>query len=136
MADRLRRAQGGNVGINYRGLSVLSYHDWLVGDVRLNLILLFGATGLLLLISCANMAMLLLTRTASRAKEIGVRLALGGRRRMLLQFLTENLVVAALGAGIGVVAAYQMLQGFIAWMYWPFRCLRRSRWTGTCWPSP
>ena len=116
MTESLRRALGGNVARNYRGLSVLSYHDWLVGDVRLNLVLLFGATGLLLLISCANVAMLLLTRTAARAKEIGVRLALGGGRRMLLQFLTENLVVAALGAAVGVLAAYQLVRGFVAWV--------------------
>jgi predicted permease len=116
MTESLRRALGENVARNYRGLSVLSYHDWLVGDVRLNLVLLFGATGLLLLISCANVAMLLLTRTAARAKEIGVRLALGGGRRMLLQFLTENLVVAALGAALGVLAAYQLVRGFIAWV--------------------
>jgi putative ABC transport system permease protein len=116
MTEGLRRVLGGNVARNYRGLSVLSYHDWLVGDVRLNLVLLFGATGLLLLISCANVAMLLLTRTTARAKEIGVRLALGGGRRLLLQFLTENLLVAALGAAAGVLAAYQLVRGFVAWV--------------------
>jgi putative ABC transport system permease protein len=116
MTESLRRALGGNVARNYRGLSVLSYHDWLVGDVRLNLVLLFGATGLLLLISCANVAMLLLTRTTARAKEIGVRLALGGGRHLLLQFLSENLVVAALGAAVGVLAAYQLVRGFVAWV--------------------
>src|SRR5687768_15497063 len=116
MTESLRRALGGNVARNYRGLSLLSYHDWLVGDVRLNLVLLFGATGLLLLISCANVAMLLLTRTAARAREIGVRLALGGGRRLLLQFLTENLVVTALGAAVGVLAAYQLVRGFVAWV--------------------
>ncbi|MGH9371238.1 MAG: ABC transporter permease [Vicinamibacterales bacterium] len=116
MTESLRSALGGNVARNYRGLSALSYHDWLVGDVRLNLVLLFGATGLLLLISCANVAMLLLTRTTARAKEIGVRLALGGGRRMLLQFLSENLVVAALGAAVGVLTAYQLVRGFVAWV--------------------
>lgn len=116
MTDSLRRALGGNVARNYRGLSALSYHDWLVGDVRLNLVLLFGATGLLLLISCANVAMLLLARTTARAKEIGVRLALGGGRRLLLQFLSENIVVAALGAAVGVLAAYQLVRGFVAWV--------------------
>jgi predicted permease len=116
MTESLRRALGENVARNYRGLSVLTYHDWLVGDVRLNLVLLFGATGLLLLISCANVAMLLLTRTAARGKEIGVRLALGGGRRMLLQFLTENLVVAVLGTAVGMLAAYQLVRGFVAWV--------------------
>jgi putative ABC transport system permease protein len=116
MTDGLRRTQGGSVARNYRGLSVLSYHDWLVGDVRLNLVLLFGATGLLLLISCANVAMLLLARTTARAKEIGVRLALGGGRRMPLQFLSENLVVATLGAAVGVLAAYQLVRGFVVWV--------------------
>jgi putative ABC transport system permease protein len=116
MTNSLRDAQGGSAARNYKGLSVLSYHDWLVGDVRLNLVLLFGATGLLLLISCANVAMLLLTRTAGRAREIGVRMALGGQRRLVLQFLTENLVVAALGAAAGVLAAYQLVRGFVAWV--------------------
>jgi putative ABC transport system permease protein len=115
MTEGLRHAQGGNVTRNYRGLSVLSYHDWLVGDVRTNLVLLFAATGIVLLISCANVAMLLLTRTAARAKEIGVRLALGAGRRMLLQFLIENLVIAAVGAVLGVLAAYGLLRGLIDW---------------------
>ncbi|MGB2713654.1 MAG: ABC transporter permease [Vicinamibacterales bacterium] len=116
MSDDLRRAQGGNVSRNYRGLSVLSYHDWLVGSVRLNLMLLFGATGLLLLISCANVAMLLLARTAGRAREIAVRVALGGSRQLIIQFLTENLVLVGLGAAAGALAAYGLVGGFVAWV--------------------
>jgi putative ABC transport system permease protein len=116
MTDDLHRVQVGNVPRDYRGLSVLSYQDWLVGSVRLNLILLFAATGLLLLISCANVAMLLLARTAGRAREIALRVALGGRGQLVRQFLTENLVLAALGASAGVLAAYGLVRGFVAWV--------------------
>jgi predicted permease len=117
LIEPLRRARAGNAPDNYRGLSALSYHDWLVGDVRLNLLLLFGATGVLLLISCGNLAMLLMTRLAARGKEIALRVALGSsRRRLFAQFLVENLVVAALGAGASVLTAYALLGGLVAWM--------------------
>ncbi len=119
LTEALRRARAGagSAPDNYRGLSALSYHDWLVGDVRMNLLLLFGATGVLLLISCGNLAMLLITRFAARGKEIALRVALGvSRRRLLAQFLVENLVLAVLGAGASVLAAYGLLGGLVAWM--------------------
>ncbi len=116
MTDDLRRAQGGNVSRDYRGLLLLSYRDWLVGNIRPNLILLFAATGVLLLITGANVAMLILTRTAGRSREIAVRLALGGERRILLQFLTEHLVLAALGAVGGMVATFALVKAFVAWI--------------------
>jgi len=117
MTETFKRARAGSAPATYRGLSVVSYHDWLVGDVRLNLLLLFGATGLLLLISCANLATLLMTRFAGRGKEIALRVALGSsRRRLVAQFLTENLIIAALGAGAGVFAAYALLRGLVAWI--------------------
>ena len=85
--------------------------------MRLNLLLLFGATGVLLLIACGNLAMLLMTRFAARGKEIALRVALGSsRRRLLAQFLAENLVLAVLGAAASVLAAYALLGGLVAWM--------------------
>jgi predicted permease len=117
MAERLRddHAAHGTLLRNYRGLAVLGYRDWLVGDVRLNLLLLFGATGMLVLIACGNLALLLLTRAAARAREIAVRMALGSSRtRLLGQMLTENLLLTGLGATAGVIAAYALVRVFVS----------------------
>lgn len=101
----------------YRGLIAISYQDSLVGDVRLNLLLLFGATSVLLVIACVNLATLLLTRFAVRGREVAVRLALGSSRGALLgQFLIENLLIAALGAGAGLLMGSLLLNGLMAWM--------------------
>src|SRR5207248_1713295 len=90
-----RAANPGRINDKYQGLTVIPYQEHLVGDVRQNLLLLFGAVGLLLLIACANLTSLLLTRLAARWKEIAVRLALGsGRGRLMRQFLMENLLLA------------------------------------------
>lgn len=117
IGERYRRAHPGEVPDDHRGLSVIPYHDSLVRDVRLNLLLLFGATGLLLIISCANLMALLLTRFAARRKELAVRLALGsGRGRLLRQLLVENLLITILGGAAGLFAAYVLLRGLVAWV--------------------
>src|SRR5262249_40924504 len=101
----------------YRGLTVSPYQDWLVGDVRTNLLLLFGAVSLLLLIACFNLAGLLLARLASRQKEIAMRIALGGRRgRLLRQFLIENTLLTTTGGLAGLVGAYVLLDTALAWI--------------------
>src|SRR5262249_54868101 len=78
-------------------------------------LLLFGAVALLLLIACSNLVSLLLTRMASRWKELAVRAALGSSTaRLVRQFLMENLLVAGLGGLAGLAAAYSMLRGLVA----------------------
>jgi predicted permease len=117
VTENFRRAYPGDATREYRGLMVIPYHDWLAGNVRLNLLLLFGATGLLLLIACSNLVSLLLTRLSSRGKEIAVRLALGSSRsRLLRQFLVENLLLAGLGAAAGLFTAYGLLGGLVSFL--------------------
>lgn len=80
----------------------MSVQEDLVGKVRTELFILFGAVGCVLLIGCVNLANLLLSRSASRQREIAIRLALGaGRRRLMLQMLTESLFLAVVA---GIVA--------------------------------
>ena len=100
-----------------RDVVVAPLQDSIVGSTSRLLWILFGCVLLVLLIGCVNVANLLLARATARERELSVRAALGGGRgRLIRQLVTESLLLSAIGAVLGVAAAYAAVRWLVAVM--------------------
>lgn len=112
VAEKLAKTYSNNEG---RGALVVPLLDELTGGYRSSLLVLSAAAGLILLISCANLANVLLARCAGQHREIAVRLAVGASRLAVMrELLVQSLILAALGCACGLLTAFWALKGLHA----------------------
>jgi putative ABC transport system permease protein len=113
LTERLGREHAAT-NANWRARAVPLANE-VVGFFRPALFALFGAAAFLLVITCTNVASLLLARATVREREVAVRAAIGaGRGRLIRQFLTESIILAALGTALGVVVAIAGVRAMLA----------------------
>jgi predicted permease len=112
--EELRRREPGAFPEKFRA-GLLPFKETFPSAIREELWILFGAVGILLMIACANVSNLLLSKSAARRKEMAIRASLGASRtRLVRQLLTESFVLALTGAVLGVALAYAALRAIIA----------------------
>jgi len=117
--DALGRAAAPDIGEWHAAATETArpLRDEMVQGVRPALLVLAGAVGVVLLVTCANVAGLLVARSAARRRELGIRAAIGaGRSRLARQLLTEGLLLSAIGGAAGLVAGHWGLQALVAAM--------------------
>jgi putative ABC transport system permease protein len=114
IAQRMAAADAQNGGWGGWGAEVYPLHEIIVGNTERLLLVLLGSVGLVLLIACANIASLLLARSAARTREFAIRAALGaGRAALLRQLLLESAVLAGAGGLLGIFIAWGGLAALI-----------------------